>query len=109
MANELVVVNGATLECTSGSASSTFTVSSSNAKADGEFVGVATDITVGTFGTCSVLSGPCTPTIVGPWLTPCIFAKLNAVGIIKDSSTLVCPVGGVVSVSDPGQTSVKAG
>lgn len=113
MAKEKAVVHGAGLTCTVGSIPSAtgFVVTNGARKCNcgGSLVGVSTDAAVanvGTFGVCSVLSGPCAPTVVGPWLSTATKVMCENLPVIKNGSTLVCPVGGVISVTNPGQAKV---
>lgn len=111
MAKDFLVVNGATLSCSFGTVTSSLTVVSSKAKAGGEFVGVISDLVVGTFGTCSALGpGPCAPVLVYPaqaWSPGCTKNNLNSKACIKKSDTLTCGVGGVITVSNANQTKVQ--
>lgn len=109
MALDFVVANGATLNCTFGSVSSSLIVATSKAKAESKNVGVISDKIVGTFGTCSALGpGPCVPAIPGNWTPGCTKLNNTAKAFIKKSDTLVCTVGGIISISNANQVKVKA-
>lgn len=105
MALDFAVVHGANLSCNQGSAPSTLTVASSDSKLENKNVGVISDKVVGTFGTCNLLGpGPCVPVIPGNWIPGCLKNKLGSVAVIKKPDTLICTVGGSISITNAGQT-----
>lgn len=108
MAIDFVAVHGANVNCNQGSTPSTLTVASSDSKLENKNVGVVDDKIVGTFGTCNLLGpGPCAPAIPGNWTPGCLKNKLGGVAVIKKSDTLICTVGGSISITNAGQTKGK--
>jgi hypothetical protein len=108
MAKDFLTVNGATLQCSLGSTPSTLSVPSSQAKAQSQNIGVVTDKIIGTFGTCPNLGpGPCAPSITGNWSPGCTKNKLSGTACIKKTDTLMCSVGGTITITNAGQTKVK--
>ena len=117
MAKAKSVVNGATLTCTQAQTpnqGSLTILPTRKCKAESQGCGIVTDTTplttVGTMGTCNIISGgnpgPCVPVIPGSWTPGALKNKCEGTAMIKDTDTVVCSVGGTVSVNNAGQTKV---
>jgi len=107
----ILAVNGAALSCTVGSTASSLTVTSqSKDKAESKLLGTIDDSTtanVANFGTCSVLSGPCVPVITLKWTPGSAKNKCSGKKCILMGDTLICNVGGTISITNAGQTKAK--
>ena len=113
-----LVVNGAVLMCTAGSTPSSLSVTSqSKTKCSGSKVGTINDNSVsniGTFGICSILTAqaggtptPCSPSIASVWTPGAIKVKCSNNKCLLKSDTLLCTVGGTISITNAGQTKVQ--
>jgi Domain of unknown function (DUF4280) len=120
MAN--LVCTGATLQCSFGTTPAAFTASGTQVSA-GAAAGVVTDVAaanVAPFGMCTSLSNPqvasataaaqnvltpqpCQP-VLSPWSPGSALVTIGEVGALDDSSQCTCTWGGVVTMSDAGQT-----
>lgn len=113
MALDFVVVHGANLSCSIGSVPSTLTITDAarKSKLESKAVGIVSDSglpNIGTFGTCPNLGpGPCAPVVPGNWTPGCLKNKLGNTAVIKKSDTLVCTVGGTISITNAQQTKGK--
>ncbi len=108
MAFGFLVVHGAVVSCSQGSAPSSLTVAVSKCVAQGSKIGVISDKVVGTFGTCALLGpGPCAPAFPGNWSPGCSKVKCSAVACIKGSDSLACSIGGSVTIISEGQVKVR--
>jgi len=109
-----LVVNGATLSCTQGSASSSLTVTAQTE--GGEDNGIANindaipSTNISPFGTCTILtaaasgvSTSCVPATVA-WAPGATTVTVRGMPAVNDSCTLICSIGGTISVDDPGTT-----
>ena len=121
------VCTGATLQCSFGTAPSTFAASGVETTATAA-AGVVTDVTpsnVPPFGLCNSLANPqvaaattaasgaltpqpCQP-VLSPWTPGSAEVTIGNVPALDDSSQCSCAWGGAVTVSDAGQTSVSLG
>ena len=121
------VCTGATLQCSFGTAPSTFAASGVEVSATAA-AGVVTDVApsnVPPFAMCTSLANPqvasataaasgaltpqpCVP-VLSPWTPGSAEATIGGVAALDDSSQCSCSWGGVVTVSAPGQTSVTLG
>jgi hypothetical protein len=121
------VCTGASLQCSFGSAPSTFAASGVEVSATAA-AGVVTDVTpsnVPPFGLCTSLANPqvaaattaasgtltpqpCQP-VLSPWTPGSSEVTIGSVPALDDSSQCSCAWGGVVTVSAAGQTSVTLG
>lgn len=112
MALDFVAVQGAALSCTVGSAPSSLTITDAARKCIAQLlkIGIVSDSglpNIGTFGTCSILSGPCAPVVPGNWTPGCLKNKCGATACIKKTDMLVCTVGGTISITNVGQAKVR--
>ena len=118
------VVTGATLQCSFGTAPSTFAASGVEVSATAA-AGVVTDVApsnVPPFALCTSLANPqvaaatsaasgtltpqpCVP-VLSPWTPGSAGATIGGVAALDDSSQCSCSWGGVVTVGAPGQASV---
>lgn len=118
------VCSGAALQCSFGTAPSTFAASGVQVDATTP-AGVVTDVApsnVPPFALCTTLANPqvaaattaasgvltpqpCLP-VLGPWTPGSSRVTIGAVPALDDSSQCSCSWGGVITVSAPGQTSV---
>jgi hypothetical protein len=119
------VCTGATLQCSFGTAPSTFSASGAEVSA-GASAGVVSDVepaNVPPFGLCTSLSNPqvasatsaaadvlapqpCVP-VLSPWTPGSARVTIGAVPALDDSSQCSCAWDGVVTVSSPGQSGVR--
>lgn len=110
------VCMGAQLMCTSGVAPSVLTVTSNPiVSVNGMFVATIMDMApvanIPPFGTCNVLTAaalgvptPCVPAPVGPWTPGSTIQSINGLKVLTQSDSLVCGIGGKISIVNPGQT-----
>lgn len=107
------VCNGATLACSAGSATSKLSKATGTVKIESNAMATINDVTVGTFGTCSILTAAAsgTPTACAPgvvsWTGGKATVKLGGVNALLDNCTLTCSTGGTISITAPNQTKVK--
>ena len=119
-----LVCTGATLQCSFGTTPASFTASGAQTSA-GTAAGVVTDVAaanVAPFGMCTSLSNPqvasataaaqnvltpqpCQP-VLSPWSPGSAQVTITEAAALDDSSQSECTWGGVVTMSDAGQTSV---
>lgn len=110
------VINGATLQCTCGDAPSKLIVTSSpNNHIASQPAATIMDHMPATnilpFGTCKTLTAaasgvatPCVPATAAPWLPGSSSLVLIAnKPALLNTDKLMCTVGGVISITDPGQ------
>jgi hypothetical protein len=118
------VCTGAVLQCSFGTAPSTFSASGLEVSATAA-AGVVTDVApsnVPPFALCTSLANPevaaatsaafgvltpqpCVP-VLSPWTPGSAEVTIGGVPALDDSSQCSCSWGGVVTVSSPGQASV---
>lgn len=123
-----LVCTGATLQCSFGTAASSFTASGTQVSAT-TATGVVTDTSsesVDPFGSCTSLSNPqvasattanqgtltpqpCTPVVTGPWTPGSEQVTVGQVAALDDASQCACSWAGVITVSSPGQARATAG
>jgi Domain of unknown function (DUF4280) len=114
-----IVCTGATLQCSFGTTPATFAASGIQVET-GSPVGVVTDVTpanVPPFGLCTTPSNPqvasahtpqpCVPVLTSPWSPGSARVMVNGVNALDHSCQCLCAWGGVVTVSDAGQTAVS--
>jgi hypothetical protein len=119
------VSTGATLQCSFGTTPATFAASGAQVSATSP-AGVVTDVeaaNVPSFGMCMSLSNPqvasataaaqgvltpqpCVP-VLSPWTPGAAQVTISEVAALDDASQCSCTWGGVVTVSDAGQTAVS--
>lgn len=114
------VVNGATIQCTCGDAPQKLIVTSqTQVKIGNQLAATIMDhaptVNIPPFGTCKTLTAsasgtptPCVPATAAPW-TPgsTSVVKVGNYNALLNSDTLVCSVGGTISITDPGQQETK--
>lgn len=115
----LLVIYGATTRCTgcAGAVSRLVTSSPHAVSAASTCMQAASlldhqpVVNIVPFGACSFLSGnPCVPATPAPWFGP--IAGAPSVGLsttLTEAHALVCAVGGVITIADPGQHTVEIG
>jgi len=105
----LHVVNCAVLKCTSGSVTSLLGVlpvhreqiEYQNAANISDHVPI---VNIRPFGVCANLSGgPCVPATPNPWAPGAPTVTLDYQLALDSTSKLVCTVGGVITIVDPGE------
>lgn len=113
------VCTGASLQCSFGTAPSTFAASSVDVEATAA-AGVVTDVSpsnVPPFALCTSTANPavaaaqgspqpCLP-VLTPWTAGASHVTVDGVPALDDSSQCQCAWGGVVTVASAGQTSVS--
>jgi hypothetical protein len=121
----LVVVSGASCQCTFGLAPSCFQATTAvTERIDGKVVGTVMDgapiQNIKPFGVCITLSNPavaaataaalgvltpqpCIP-VTQKWTGASTTMKADGQAVITQNSTCTCSYGGVITVSNPGQT-----
>lgn len=126
----MCVCSGATLQCTFGSAPSTFMVLPSNTGAISTSMPIANImdnkpmVNILPFGMCSSLANPtvaaataaamgvltpmpCVPAIAVPWMPGSPTMLIGGLPALNDSSKCMCPWGGMISIIYPGQLTVQ--
>lgn len=110
------VVNGATLQCTCGSAPSTLTVTSQQTvKIENQLAATVMDNTnanIPPFGTCSVLTAaasgaptPCAMVAPAPWTPGSVTnVKIGNLTALLNTDKLACAIPGSISITNAGQT-----
>jgi len=105
------VVNGAQLICTFGSVPSIFQVLPIHRELDqNQFAANIMDhiplVNIMPFGVCVKLAGPCVPATPAPWVPGAVAPPviLDNAPALDNISTLICTLGGVITVLNPGQT-----
>ncbi|MDI3291581.1 DUF4280 domain-containing protein [Polyangium sp. 15x6] len=121
-----LVVNGAKLKCSEGTAPSTLTVLPQN-PADAIDLPVATVldhkpmVNVAPFGMCKTQANPqvaaataaaqgvltpqpCVPVIPAPWSAGAARVTLQELKVLTEGSTCMCQWGGTVEITDPGNS-----
>jgi len=120
-----LVCTGATLQCSFGSTPATFSATGTRVSAVGQ-AGVVTDVAaanVPPFGMCMSLRNPqvkaataaaqdiltpqpCQP-VLSEWSPGSAPVRVGGIGALKNSSQCPCDWGGVVTVTDAGQTATS--
>src|SRR5215510_10535783 len=121
------VCMGATLQCSFGAAPSTLVVLPSNQVLTqtpaANIMDYAPLVNIMPFGMCSSLANPtvasataaamgaltpmpCVPATTAPWVVGAPTFLINNMPALNNMSTLMCMWGGVIQVSNPGQTYV---
>lgn len=112
--SELIVVEGAQMECDKGVMSTRLVVTTNPfVQVNGRLVASIHDRRLGAnikspyFNLCKITGKPCRPSIPQPW-TPGGSSVLvpTLLPVLPESATLKCTVGGKISVTDPGQVLV---
>jgi hypothetical protein len=126
----LLLVSGAQLLCSFGTAPGALTVLPQKKVLSGSPVCTITDMipmsNIAPFGMCVSLANPavsaataaalgvltpqpCVPATAAPWAPGCPKTLAGGVPVVDNASTLPCSYGGVISVLNPGQTKTTAG
>ena len=118
-----LVCTGATLKCSSGTASATFSATAGRVSA-GAAAGVVSDITtsnVPPFGNCTSLGNPavnsatqtaggtlapqpCQPVLPGDWTPGSSRVKAGPAAVLDSASQCACTWGGSITVAEAGQS-----
>lgn len=103
------VVNGAQLICTCGSLPSILTVLPIHRELDqnqlaANIMDHVPAVNIMPFGVCVKLAGPCVPATPAPWTPGAVTVLLDKAPALDNISTLICTLGGVITVLNPGQT-----
>ena len=114
---KLVVMTGQ-MQCTCGDAPVPLTVVSQMvSKAGGQLAATIMDhapvANIAPFGTCKTLTAaasgvptPCVPATAAPWTPGAVKTKIGGFPALTQSCKLACTVGGMISITSPGQTTV---
>lgn len=118
-----LVVHGATLKCSQGTAPGSLTIPASIATSDERATATILDHTpianVSSFGLCNSLANPqvaaataaaqgtltlqpCVPVIPAPWTPGAAIVTVDDVPVVTDGCTCVCNWTGVIEVVTPG-------
>ena len=113
-----LVVMGAMCQCTMGAAPSSLMVLPSN-KVPGCKVPAANIMdnipmtNIMPFGTCQILTAsasgvptPCVPATAAPWTPGASKTMIANMPALTDSSTCMCSIGGTISITNAGQTTI---
>lgn len=124
----LLVCGGASLQCTFGMAPSVFNVLPNNKVVNNLPCANIMDnkpfVNVMPFGMCSSLANPavasatsaalgvltpmpCTPVLTAPWAPGSPTVMIGTAPALNNSSKLMCAYAGVISVTNPGQTTIN--
>jgi hypothetical protein len=124
------VCMGAMLQCSFGAAPSSLVVLPQNAVLTTTPAANIMDnkpiLNVPPFGMCQSLANPavasataaafgaltpmpCVPVLAAPWIIGCPTVLLGNLPTLDSNSKLICAYGGVIQVTNPGQTTVQVG
>ncbi len=113
---ERVVVGGAILTCTSGSAPAVLVATMARSfplQIQGKMVATLFDhlplANVTPFGVCAITSLPCVPVTLSPWQPNLDDVNLLEMVVLGDGACLTCALGGKITVASAGQTKVELG
>lgn len=112
------VCNGATLLCSCGTAPAVMTISNKGISHRGQMQqGTVADcvplVNIPPFGNCTAPANPhpplgvvrpCVPSFSSQWSSEAPGITVHKFAVLDSSATLNCTYGGVVRVTDPGQT-----
>lgn len=119
-----LVCTGATLRCSYGTTTATFSATGAKVTA-GAAAGVVSDAATANippFGSCTSLSNPqvnsatqaaasgtpvpqpCMPVLTGDWTPGSAWAAIGPAAVLTSSCQCSCSWGGTISVTDPGQS-----
>lgn len=122
------VCMGAALKCSFGAAPSSLTVAPTNRvttqKPDATIMDFSPGANVAPFGSCTSLANPsvasatsaalgvltpmpCMPVPTGPWVPGSPTVSIGGMKALNDSSKLMCSWGGVIEITNPGQSTVE--
>jgi len=114
-----IVVLGAMMQCTTGTAPSTLIVTPEKAVTAGKVP--AANImdyipmkNIVPFGTCNILTAaalgvptPCVPAVVAPWAPGSPTVLVRGIPALNNMSKAVCTIGGMISITSAGQFTVN--
>ncbi len=125
----LLVTAGAMCSCTFGAAPSTLNITPENkvmgcSKPAATIMDNKPNVNVMPFGMCSSMANPqvaaataaalgvltpqpCMPSTAAPWAPGCPTVMIGNKPALTDSCKLTCMWGGVISITNPGQATVK--
>ena len=124
-----VVITGAMLQCSMGTAPGTFTGGCTKVFVTKKPAGTVMDIAMGKniapFAMCMSMANPavaaataaafgvltpmpCTPNVAGPWAPGAVHVNLESKPALLQTDKAICAFGGTIMVSNPGQTKVFA-
>lgn len=113
-----LVVMTAQMQCTMGDAPMPLSVMSQQTVKAGNMLAAtimdnAPIVNIPPFGTCKTLTAsasgvptPCVPATVAPWAPGAIKTMIGGKPALTQSCKLMCSVGGMISITSPGQTTV---
>ena len=106
----LAIIHGDPMVCTQGSQPCPLSVTNHRKvmiddKPAATVADHAPGVNLGTFGTCKVSGGPCTPATPAPW-TPGSTGNVrtNDHRMLLPTDKLMCTIGGVISIASPNQS-----
>jgi hypothetical protein len=111
----ITVVEGAMMMCAAGTAPMPLSVTSNvTVTIDGlpiaTIMDMAPEVNIPSFGTCNILTAaalgvptPCVPAPVGPWMPGSVVQTINELPVLTMPATCQCGIGGVITVTEPGQ------
>ena len=106
-----VVCNGASLQCSLGSTPSILNVDPKSVQVENTSICTESDAkpykNIQTFGICSLTGLPCTP-ITSSWTNASKIVMAGNESVVLESSTVICSIGGLITVTSAGQESVYA-
>lgn len=101
------VVNLATCECDQGTAPTALMVTGGYTCIGGEVAATIRDVQFfGPFGTCKVTGSPCVYAPAAPWSQSLGSASFNGSPPLAQGAKLSCVKSGIITVLDPGQSTV---
>ena len=110
-----VVVQEAMMMCPMGTAPMPLQVTSNETvRIDGLAIATIADCipfaNIPPFGTCNILTAaaagvpcPCVPAPVGTWMPGSVNQTINGLPVLTMPATLPCGIGGVITITEPGQ------
>ena len=113
--SDFVVVEGALIKCANGACPTALKLTEPRIhNINGKSVCYITDnisgVNILPFGVCALTQLPCVPVTPIPWLND-TDTMMGAIAppVLSQNSKLLCTTGGMITVQDPGQTSVPVG
>lgn len=109
-----VVVQEALMMCVAGTAPAPLQVTSQEfVRIDGMAVATimdcAPEVNIPSFGTCNILTAaalgvptPCVPATM-PWVPGSVVQTINGLPVLTMPATCQCAIGGVITITEPGQ------
>lgn len=111
---KLAVVDGAVLKCIAGTEDCSLTVTTkTKTRVDDARLATIRDheacINISNFGDCKITGGPCGPVTPDPWLSPVTKTVPGRHPVLVEGGILLCHVGSVIQIKNPGQPFFKVG